>query len=248
MVTHSSELKGNTFQPDIYEKLLPLLPADKSASILDVGAGSGFFCAKMREYGCQNLTACDLPQFDFQVEDVPYHGCNLNESIPLPDQSIDCTISIEVAEHIEHHQNYFSEIFRVLKPGGRAIFSTPNIQGLGSRMHYLLHGTTDGARRPFDPKKVSGLQHVNCLGVQHFQYYIHHNGGQIRSLATNHFRASSLIFAPLVPLLAGTMWMRGLGKKARSQRDRYQEHCRWHLSTPALFGRILFVIAEKNPA
>ncbi len=42
MVTHSSELKGNTFQPDIYEKLLPLLPADKSASILDVGAGSGF--------------------------------------------------------------------------------------------------------------------------------------------------------------------------------------------------------------
>ena len=74
MVTHSSELKGNTFQPDIYEKLLPLLPADKSASILDVGAGSGFFCAKMREYGCQNLTACDLPQFDFQVEDVPYHG------------------------------------------------------------------------------------------------------------------------------------------------------------------------------
>ncbi len=247
MKTASEQLKGNTFQPDIYEKILPLLPDRKDSTILDVGSGTGFFCAKMLEAGYTDLIACDLPQFDFKVPEVPYHGCNLNETIPLQDNSVDCVVSIEVAEHIDHHQNYFSEIFRVLKPGGRAIFSTPNIQGLGSRVHFLIHGTTDGARRPFDPLKVSGLQHVNCLGIQHFQYYIHHNGGTIRNLATNHFRGSSLVFAPLVPFMALASWVRGLGKKARSHADRYRAHCRWHLSTPALFGRIIFVIAEKNP-
>ncbi len=247
MVTKSSQLRGHTFQPDIYDRILPLLPQDKESSVLDVGAGSGFFCAKMLESGYENLTACDLPDIDFQVEEVPFHGCNLNESLPYSDDSFDSVVSIEVVEHIEHQANYFSEIFRILKPGGRVIFSTPNIQGLASRMHFLLHGTTDGARRPFDPAKESGLQHVNCLGVQHFQYYIARNGGEIVSLGTNHYRFSSLVFAPLIPFLALVMWCRGLGRKARRQGGYYQEHCRLHLSSAALFGRIIFVVAEKKP-
>lgn len=247
MITQSSELQGNTFQPDIYNKILPLLPEERDSSILDVGAGSGFFCAKMRESGYTNLSACDLPESNFQVDEVPYHGCDLNDSIPLPDESIDCTVSIEVAEHIEHHQNYFSEIFRVLKPGGRAIFTTPNIQGLGSRMHFLWHGTTDGARRPLDPAKVSGLQHVNCVGIQQFMYYIDHNGGEIMSVGSNHYRASSLLCLPLVPFIAASMKIRGLGRKARKHRQRYKAHCHWYLSGASLFGRILFVIAEKKP-
>ena len=84
MVTQSSELHGNTFQPDIYNKILPLLPEERDSSILDVGSGSGFFCAKMRESGYTNLSSCDLPESNFQVDDVPFHGCDLNDSIPLP--------------------------------------------------------------------------------------------------------------------------------------------------------------------
>ena len=89
MVTKSSQLRGHTFQPDIYDRILPLLPQDKESSVLDVGAGSGFFCAKMLESGYENLTACDLPDIDFQVEEVPFHGCNLNESLPYSDDSFD---------------------------------------------------------------------------------------------------------------------------------------------------------------
>ena len=133
-----------------------------------------------------------------------------------------------------------------LRPGGRALFTTPNIGGLASRAHFLLHGTTDGARRPFDSQKESGEQHLNCLGVQHFQYYIHRHGGRIENLATNHMRLSSLLLSPLYPFLLLAMKSRQFGKKARKQQQVYREHGRWTLSPAALFVRILFVIAEKS--
>ncbi|HIA28360.1 MAG TPA: class I SAM-dependent methyltransferase [Planctomycetes bacterium] len=246
MNTTSAVLKGNTFQPDIYNRLLPFLPTDPDSRILDVGAGSGFFCRKMLNEGYRDINACDLPEQVFQVDTVPFHGCDLNQGLPFPDASFDCTVSIEVAEHIENHNRYFEEIFRVLRPGGRALFTTPNIQGLASRAHYLLHGTTDGARRPFDPQRESGEQHLNCLGIQHFQYYVCRHGGQIKEVATNHLRLSSLLLAPVFPFLVLAMKLRGIGKKARKQGEVYRQHCRWTLSGAALFGRILFVIAEKS--
>jgi ubiquinone/menaquinone biosynthesis C-methylase UbiE len=49
------------------------------------------------------------------------------ESLPFPDNFFDLAVSAFVLEHLENPTKAFKEIYRVLKPGGKAIFLTPNV-------------------------------------------------------------------------------------------------------------------------
>ena len=46
----------------------------------------------------------------------------------LKDDSFDTVVSFQVIEHIQNDKKYLEEIYRVLKPGGMALISTPNIR------------------------------------------------------------------------------------------------------------------------
>ncbi|MDO8648255.1 MAG: methyltransferase domain-containing protein [Candidatus Peregrinibacteria bacterium] len=52
--------------------------------------------------------------------------CGSAEAIPFPDAMFDLVTLAWVLEHLEDPQRVFAEIHRVLKPGGRVIFLTPN--------------------------------------------------------------------------------------------------------------------------
>lgn len=59
------------------------------------------------------------PQADFKAMVIPpFSG--------LEDNSFDTVVSFQVIEHIKDDKNFLKEIHRVLKPGGKAIISTPN--------------------------------------------------------------------------------------------------------------------------
>jgi 2-polyprenyl-3-methyl-5-hydroxy-6-metoxy-1,4-benzoquinol methylase len=51
---------------------------------------------------------------------------NLDEKFQLDDQSIDVVHANQVIEHVGNIDNFATEIFRVLKPGGQAVISTEN--------------------------------------------------------------------------------------------------------------------------
>lgn len=55
--------------------------------------------------------------------------CNL----PFDNNSLDLVISEDIFEHIEHVEHAFSEINRVLKPGGKHIFTVPVCEGRGTK-------------------------------------------------------------------------------------------------------------------
>jgi SAM-dependent methyltransferase len=44
----------------------------------------------------------------------------------IPDNSFDTVVSFQVIEHIKDDKTFLKEIHRVLKPGGKAVISTPN--------------------------------------------------------------------------------------------------------------------------
>lgn len=46
--------------------------------------------------------------------------------LPFPDGCFDLLVSIDVHEHLPHPERLARETFRVLKPGGRAVVTTPN--------------------------------------------------------------------------------------------------------------------------
>ena len=103
--------------------------------ILDIGCSSGYTIKLLRERlpdaviagaDCvtgplQNLGAAipDLPLFQFDLV-----------TCPLPDNSVDAVISLNVLEHIEAHDAAVRQMYRILKPGGIAVVEVPAGPGL----------------------------------------------------------------------------------------------------------------------
>lgn len=61
------------------------------------------------------------PSVDIRQAIVPpFHG--------IPDNAFDTVVSFQVIEHIKDDREFLKEIHRSLKPGGRALITTPNIK------------------------------------------------------------------------------------------------------------------------
>jgi 2-polyprenyl-3-methyl-5-hydroxy-6-metoxy-1,4-benzoquinol methylase len=50
-------------------------------------------------------------------------------SIPLPEESVDVVVSVDTIEHAHDPAIFLAECCRVLRNGGRAVFTTPNLFG-----------------------------------------------------------------------------------------------------------------------
>jgi 2-polyprenyl-3-methyl-5-hydroxy-6-metoxy-1,4-benzoquinol methylase len=131
------ELAGHNRKSQLLAELD--LPDLQDLVVLDYGMGSwGFACVfpELKRAG----TPIGIDVSDFAVlcssklakEDPDLQGksCKFLTStgydIRCDDASVDIAFCGEVIEHIEDTEAFLSEIWRLLKPGGYAIFTTPN--------------------------------------------------------------------------------------------------------------------------
>jgi glycosyltransferase involved in cell wall biosynthesis len=61
-------------------------------------------------------------------------------ALPFCDSSFDCVISSQVIEHLPYEESLFSEMWRVLTPGGTLIIGTPDYSTRGWRIIEPLYG------------------------------------------------------------------------------------------------------------
>ncbi len=239
---------GRTFQQDIYPKVIEVLPADPGR-LVDVGAGEGYFCRLAKERGFQ-VEACDFFDGNFSVEGVPFHHANLNDSLPFEDDSIDTIVNIEVLEHLENHTRFFREVLRVLKPGGTAILTTPNVLSVTSRWHFFLYGYTDCAPRPLDPYKDEHWRlHINPISLPEIMFQAERFGGELVGLHTNRMRRSSNVPAALLGPLFKLAIRRKLVRKKYERQGilpLYERHIRWVTHPANLKGRITIAVIRKR--
>ncbi len=101
---------------------------NKSSIVLEIGASS---VDRTRELGkfCNKLIGVELfPQrLPKDYENIKYvcgDWQNLSEFVQA--DSIDIAISSHVIEHVPDDLKAINELYRVLKPGGVALFNTPN--------------------------------------------------------------------------------------------------------------------------
>jgi SAM-dependent methyltransferase len=122
-------VSGNWDDQLFAERISAILRVDDN--VLDLGAGAGIIAAMNFRGKAKRICGIDL---DPRVVDNPFldegQVCDAN-SIPYPDNSFDVIFSDNVFEHLEHPELVLKEAARVLKPGGRLLFKTPN------RMHYM---------------------------------------------------------------------------------------------------------------
>lgn len=111
------------------ERILARLTPD--SVVLDLGAGAGIVAEMDFRGRAARICGVDL---DPRVVENPM----LDEgkvadggSIPYPDASFDLVFADNVVEHLDAPEQVFAEVRRVLKPGGRFLFKTPN------KTHYM---------------------------------------------------------------------------------------------------------------
>lgn len=127
---------------EIRERLLEYIPLMRDAGagtedrlILDIGCGRGEWLELMQDEG---LTAKGLDLNSVLVEQCRQKGFQVDENDALtymrslPDNSLGAITSFHLIEHLDFDTRValFDESVRVLKPGGLALFETPNPRNL----------------------------------------------------------------------------------------------------------------------
>jgi 2-polyprenyl-3-methyl-5-hydroxy-6-metoxy-1,4-benzoquinol methylase len=119
-----------------------LVQLDLKGEILDFGAGRGNLTRRLQGLErFSSLSAIDMMQRPEKIDrSVKWISWDLNEAINLPNESFDVIVSAEVIEHLENPRAVAREWFRLLRPNGVLIFSTPNNESWRSLIALLLQG------------------------------------------------------------------------------------------------------------
>jgi 2-polyprenyl-3-methyl-5-hydroxy-6-metoxy-1,4-benzoquinol methylase len=101
-------------------------------NLLEVGCGVGRGLAVLSE-ACSSYTAIDknaklIQVLKSQYPDFQFVEQNIPPFKDIPSDQFDFVVSFQVIEHIQKDEDFVKEIHRVLKPGGKAIITTPNIK------------------------------------------------------------------------------------------------------------------------
>ena len=97
---------------EFYGNKISLSEGEKQ--FLDLGCGDQHLRKSVEDRN-MNYLGLDITDVNFEFDKLPFQN-----------NSIDIIVSLAVIEHIANPDNFLSEIFRVLKPGGIVYISTPN--------------------------------------------------------------------------------------------------------------------------
>ena len=142
-LTHPQVIYGRTLQRYVY----------RGVRWLDVGCGYQILPdwampADAQRELVSNVRMLAGIDVDERIKDHPLLTCRvagLGGTLPFRDQVFDLVTANMVVEHIEQPEKFLADIARVLRPGGRFIFHTPNILFW---LMFLGHITPERIKKP----------------------------------------------------------------------------------------------------
>lgn len=139
----------------------------RKGSLLDVGCGRGDQIKAMAQIGF-SVTGCDLSPRAKEYAEGAYPVEVLNfetDPFPWPDNHFDFILCKSIIEHMWEPDKLVSKCLRVLKPGGKAIFITPNWDKM-----FRVFYTEYTHRTPFTQKSL-----MDCMLINGFNQVQVHN-------------------------------------------------------------------------
>lgn len=120
-------------------------------------------------------------------------------ALPLPDASVDVVVNFQVIEHLWDQPQFVRECFRVLRPGGELLMSTPN--------RITFSPGLDTPLNPFHTRELNAAELAELLTGEGFAvdrvYGVFHGPG-LRELDARH--GGSIIEAQVARAVAGAPW------------------------------------------
>jgi len=114
-----------------WPKLKKLIPLEDNITIIDFGCGNGKILEEIKKINFKarliglDVSETALEQARKNLPEVKFYKINDGEKIPLKSEIADFIFSSEVIEHIYDTENAFSEMARILRPGGKILLTTP---------------------------------------------------------------------------------------------------------------------------
>ena len=117
-----------------------LLDVTLNSSVLELGCGSGGYALHLVvKAGCR-LVGLDINAAGIRnanqlalakglASRARFEQCDISEHLPFDDQAFDAVFSNDVLCHVPERSRVLAEMFRVLKPGGRMLFSDALVVG-----------------------------------------------------------------------------------------------------------------------
>ena len=102
-----------------------------SGTILEIGSGEGFgvkeLAPKANKYIAIDKYDSPISEKVKDNNNIEFKQMNVPPLRGIEDNSIDFVVTFQVIEHIKNDEIFVEEIYRVLKPGGKLILTTPNL-------------------------------------------------------------------------------------------------------------------------
>lgn len=139
----ASLASGGTSGDFIYAKFLSLIKQfNLKGDCLDFGAGTGNLTKQIHELNCfDSVSATDIMERPLELDlSINWIADDLNNSLDIPSCRYDVIVSAEVLEHLENPRAIAREWFRLLRPSGTLILSTPNNESWRSLLALLIQG------------------------------------------------------------------------------------------------------------
>jgi len=227
----------------------PGLPS--SGDHLDVGSGTGELLRLVRAHYAFQSVGCDYTDKLVSIPGLRIDTVDLNcERLPYDDNRFALVTCIETIEHLENYREIIREIYRVLQPGGIAVFSTPNILNLRSRLRYLSSGFYNlfGPLAPDEPNIHTTRGHINPVSWFYLSHALLSFGFCDLKVTVDKYQRRSLLALPfvIIPLRAANAIVYHRDKSTYGTLNERNDWTVRAMNSPAmLLGRTLIVTAIK---
>jgi SAM-dependent methyltransferase len=170
--------------PGLHRKVLAIFDGLPRGLVLEAAAGTGILARRLTDMGYR-VVSTDIEAKENLQAGLNFFLSDLNGDFAVKSGAFDLCACLETIEHLENPWHFVRELARVLRPGGRLILSTPNIDYLTCKLCFLLRGNFYPF---FGDWQYRVIGHITPLSKYYLKRILEKCGFRIEAVTYNRYR------------------------------------------------------------